>query len=118
MSPQDVSLALSPEIWSNLLSLALGFALAGALTNGYQAALARPASFALLSQHERAKAMLSIPFVVFAAPFLIMRNILAEKTSHRGRTLFVMMATVIAGFWSLMSGTVVVAMLHATGLLA
>lgn len=118
MSLQEASFMLSPEVWSNVLSLALGFALAGALTNGYQAALAQPAGFALLSQNEKAKAVLSIPFVVFAAPFLIMRNILTDKTRHRGRALFVMMATVLSGFWSLMSGTVVVAMLHVTGLLA
>ena len=117
MSPVEASLALSPDVWSNLLSLALGFALAGALTSGYQAALAQPASFALLSQNARAKAVLSVPFVVFAAPFLIMRNILRDKAGHPGRGVFVMMATVIAGFWSLMSGTVIVAMLHAAGVL-
>ena len=59
-----------------------------------------------------------MPFVVFAAPFLIMRNILTDRARHPMRAVFVMMATVIAGFWSLMSGTAVVAVLHAAGLLA
>ena len=49
MSPEALVFAL---VWSNsmhsLLSLALGFALAGALANGYQLFTAQPASFRLI----------------------------------------------------------------------
>lgn len=118
MSPQEAALVMSPEVWANLLSLALGFSLAGALTHGYQAATSGHAGFALLSQDARIKALMSVPFIVFAAPFLIMRNILMDRTRHPSRMIFVMIATVIAGFWSLMSGTAIVAALHAAGVLA
>ena len=46
--------------------------------------------------------------LTFAAPFVIMRNACAGAASRRRRFEFVMLATIIAGFWSLMSGTVVV----------
>ena len=45
---------------------------------------------------------------MFAAPFIIMRNTLRGRRIERRRAEMVMVATVIAGLWSLMSGTVVV----------
>jgi hypothetical protein len=45
---------------------------------------------------------------VFAAPFIIMRNSVRGRRIERRRAHMVMVATVIAGLWSLMSGTVVV----------
>lgn len=109
---------MSPDALNSLMSLLLGFALAGALASGYQALLRHPAGFALLHQGVVPKAFAAVPFLVFAAPFLIMRNTLKDDTKHRRRAEFVMMATVLAGFWSLMSGTVVVMTLRGIGLLA
>jgi hypothetical protein len=45
---------------------------------------------------------------MFAAPFIIMRNSVRARRIERRRGQMVMAATVIAGLWSLMSGTVVV----------
>ena len=50
----------------------------------------------------------SIPLLMFSAPFIIMRNTLRGRRIEGRRAEFVMVATVIAGLWSLMSGTVVV----------
>jgi hypothetical protein len=58
-----------------------------------------------------------VPFLAFAAPFIIMRNTLRGHRFERRRIEFVMLATVLAGFWSMMSGTVVVTTLRALGLL-
>ena len=55
--------------------------------------------------------------LVFAAPFVIMRNVIRGRRIERRRFEFVMLATVIAGFWSLMSGTVVVMAFKAFSLL-
>jgi hypothetical protein len=55
----------------------------------------------------------AIPLLIFSAPFLIMRNSLRGRWLERRRGEFVMVATVIAGLWSLMSGTVVVMALQA-----
>jgi uncharacterized protein DUF6949 len=109
---------MSPEALSSFFTLAIGFAFAGALGSGYQAFAQRPAGFGLLNEGVVPKAFAAVPFLVFAAPFIIMRNTLAGAKVERRRFEFVMMATIIAGFWSLMSGTFFLMTLRAAGLLA
>jgi hypothetical protein len=111
-------LAMSPDALNSLFSLCIGFALAGALASGYQALLQRPAGFGLLQEGVAPKTFAAVPFLVFAAPFIIMRNTLRGAKIERRRFEFVMVATVLAGFWSLMSGTFFVMTLRAAGLLA
>ena len=100
---------MSPETLETFLSLALGFAVAGLISAAYQAITARPASFRLLNAPARPAALAAVPFLVFAAPFIIMRNTIRGRRIEGRRFEFVMLATVIAGFWSLLSGTVVTA---------
>jgi hypothetical protein len=114
----EKSLAMSPDALNSLFSLCIGFALAGALTSGYQALLQRPAGFGLLEQGAAPKTFAAVPFLVFAAPFIIMRNTLRGAGIERRRFEFVMLATILAGFWSLMSGTFFLMTLRAAGLLA
>ncbi|BBB99014.1 hypothetical protein ABIF14_002247 [Bradyrhizobium elkanii] len=109
---------MSPDTLNSLFSLLIGFALAGALANGYQAMAERPAGFGLLQEGVAPKTFAAVPFLVFAAPFIIMRNTLRGARIERRRFEFVMMATVISGFWSLMSGTFFVMTLRAAGVLA
>ena len=75
MSPEDLVLAL---FWSDsvrsLLALAIGFAVAGLLSSGYQLLTLQPPSFRLLHEAERKQALAAVPFLVFAAPFIIVRN--------------------------------------------
>ena len=106
---------MSPDALNSLFSLCIGFALAGALASGYQAMAERPAGFGLLGE---GVAIAAVPFLVFAAPFIIMRNTLRGAKIERRRFEFVMMATVLSGFWSLMSGTFFLMTLRATGVLA
>jgi O-antigen/teichoic acid export membrane protein len=109
---------MTPESLNSLFSLCIGFALAGALASGYQAFAERPAGFGLLQEGVTPQRFAAVPFLVFAAPFIIMRNTLRGIQIEQRRFEFVMMATVIAGFWSLMSGTFFVMTLRAAGLLA
>ena len=109
---------MSPESIQSFYALALGFAWAGFLATGYQAMTKRPASFRLLRRGPRPSAFAAIPFLAFAAPFIIMRNTLRGAKIERRRFEFVMIATVIAGFWSMMSGTFFLMTLRAAGLLA
>lgn len=109
---------MSPEAFQSLLCLLLGFALAGALASGYQALARRPAGFALLQQGAVPRSFAAVPFLAFAAPFIIMRNTLLGPRTARRRLEFVMMATVLAGVWSLMSGTFVIMSLRIVGVLA
>jgi hypothetical protein len=109
---------MSPEALNSLFALLLGFAVAGALVNGYQAFVQKQPGFGLLAQEAGPKAFAAVPFLVFAAPFIIMRNTLLGRQIEGRRFEFVMMATIIAGFWSLMSGTFVLMMLETAGLIA
>jgi hypothetical protein len=109
---------MSPDALDSLFSLCIGFALAGALVTGYQALMRRPAEFGLLEQGVAPRTIAAVPFLVFAAPFIIMRNMLLGERFERRRFEFVMMATILSGVWSLMSGTCFLMTLRAAGLLA
>ena len=67
---------MSPDALNSLFSLCIGFALAGALTSGFQAVVQRPAGFGLLQEGVAPSTFAAVPFLVFAAPFIIMRNTL------------------------------------------
>jgi hypothetical protein len=108
---------MSPDAVNSLFSLLIGFSLAGALTSGYQALVQQPAGFGLLQDEARPRAFMAVPFLVFAAPFIIMRNTIRGRRIERRRFEFVMMATVLAGFWSLMSGTFILMILESVGVL-
>ena len=99
---------MSPESIQSLIVLLIGFAVAGSLAIAFQLVTERPLSFRLLNGGARLVTFLAIPVLTFAAPFVIMRNVLRGRRIERRRFEFVMLATVLAGFWSLMSGTVVV----------
>ncbi|MDA9506085.1 MULTISPECIES: DUF6949 family protein [Bradyrhizobium] len=108
---------MTPEALNTFFSIGIGFALAGALVNGYQAVAQRPAGFGLLQDGVAPKTFAAVPFLVFAAPFIIMRNTLRGMRVESRRVEFVMMATLIAGFWSMMSGTFFLMTLRAAGVL-
>lgn len=109
---------MTPEAINSFFSIMIGFAVAGALTSGYQALADRPAGFGLLTRGAKPTTFAAVPFLVFAAPFIIMRNTVRGRRIERRRFEFVMMATILAGFWSMMSGTFVLMILQASGLFA
>lgn len=98
---------ISPEALQSLYALAFGFCLAGLLCSGYQVFAERPASFTLLNA-TRLRALCAIPFLAFAAPFIIMRNSVRGRQYEDRNIGFVTLATVIAGFWALFAGTAAV----------
>ena len=95
-----------PESLHLVFALALGFSFAGLLCSGYQLVTENPLSFHLLERGPRPSTFAVVPFLVFAAPFIIMRaSIQGLLVEGRGIS-FVAFTTVFSGFWSLMSGTV------------
>jgi hypothetical protein len=104
---------MSPESIQSFLAVALGFAVAGMISTGYQLMTHRPASFRLLGSGAGPATFAAVPFLAFAAPFIIMRNTIRGRRIERRRIEFVMLATVAAGFWSMMSGTIVVMLIEA-----
>jgi hypothetical protein len=108
---------MTPESVQMLFSLALGFAVAGLCSSGYQLATSRLLSFNQLSTGPGPCTIAAIPLLVLSAPFLIMRNTILGRRQEGRRFEFVFLATLIAGFWSLMSGLVLVMTLQACGIL-
>src|SRR5512144_2699722 len=103
---------MTPESVQMLFALAFGFAVAGMFSSGYRLVTDQLPSFNQLSNGPAAATFAVIPLLVVSAPFLIMRNtILGQR--QEGRRGFVFLATLIAGFWSLMSGLVLVTTMQA-----
>ena len=65
---------MTQDSLETMLALAIGFAVAGLLSSGYQLLTELPASFRLLAAGGGRGAFAAVPFLVFAAPFIIMRN--------------------------------------------
>jgi hypothetical protein len=99
---------MSPESVHLILTLVFGFAFAGMLASGYQLFTSRALSFRVLESGPKPSTFVAVPILAFAAPFLIMRNILRGHAIEGRSFQLVMAATVVAGFWSLMSGSVTI----------
>src|SRR5450759_4880849 len=108
---------MKPQSMQMLLDDAMGFAVEGMFSSAYQLATSRLPSFSLLSTGPSPQAFAAVPLLMVAAPFLIMRNTILGRRQEGRRFEFVFLATLIAGFWSLMSGLVLVMSLQACGLL-
>jgi hypothetical protein len=96
---------LPPDLVIHLYAVALGFAVAGCLVSGYQTIAQRPLSFRKLSEPTKT-ALAYVPLLMFGAPFMIMRNVVRSRLPSQ-RFEHAVIGTLIACFWSLMSGTVI-----------
>lgn len=96
---------------SSLVTILVGFAFAGALASMFEALTARRASFNLLLG-KGPMVVASLPVLAFSAPFIIMRNTVRGRRYEDRPIGFVMAATIIAGLWSLASGSLVRDALH------
>lgn len=100
----------------SLFVLVLGFSVAGALATGYQLLTARPASFNIFGDGTGAAAAAHVPFLVFAAPFIIVRDAIMLRRPGGENFFPAMVATVVAGCWSLLSGKFVMVAIAALGM--
>lgn len=96
---------LSPSAVHSLATLCIGFALAGLLASAFELVTERRASFNLLEDGGIA-ALVAVPMLAFSAPFIILRNTVRGRRLERRPIPFVMLATIIACGWSLLSGRV------------
>jgi hypothetical protein len=99
-------MAVDPSAVESLQALALGFAFAGLLASAFELMTERRASFHLLEAGGVA-ALASVPVLVFSAPFIILRNTVRGRRFERRPIHFVMLATIIACLWGLLSGRLV-----------
>ena len=96
---------LEPEAIHAFQALFIGFAFAGLVASAFELFTARRASFKLL-ESGGILAVASVPVVVFSAPFIILRNTVMGRQIEGRPIPFVAIATVVAGFWSLACGQV------------
>ena len=99
-------MSIDPSSLDALSALGLGFAFAGLLASTFELVVHRPLSFSLL-QAGGAGALVSIPMLVFSAPMIIVRNTIKGRRLERRPISYVMLATILACFWSLLSGRLV-----------
>ncbi len=100
-------MSLSPSAIESLQALCIGLALSGLLASAYEMVTARRASFRLLDAGGVA-ALAALPMLAFSAPFIILRNTVRGRRREHRPIPFVMIATMIACGWSLLSGKVAV----------
>ena len=96
---------ISTDVVESLFAIAFG---AGLCASGSRLVGIHVPSFRMLEAGPMVGRLAAVPLLIFSAPYLIMRNTLRPGSFQRRRGEVVMVATVIAGLWSLMSGTVVV----------
>jgi hypothetical protein len=106
---------MTAESVQMLYALVLGFAVAGLCSSGYRVFTSHLPSFNQLTAGPGAEALAAVPVLVVSAPFLIMRNTILGRRHEGRRFAFVFLATLIAGFWSMMSGLVMVMTMQACG---
>uniref|UniRef100_A0A9E8A0P8 Uncharacterized protein n=1 Tax=Bosea sp. NBC_00436 TaxID=2969620 RepID=A0A9E8A0P8_9HYPH len=104
-------MTIQPSAVEALQSLFLGFTFAGLLASAFELFTARRADFKLLQAGGLA-AVASVPVVIFSAPFLILRNTMRGRQSDGRPLSLLMLAGLSAGIWSLVSGRVVLDLLH------
>lgn len=99
-------MSIDPSAIEAIQALGLGFAFAGLLASAFELMTERRASFHLL-QGGGIAALASVPVLVFSAPFIIVRNTVRGRQLEGRPFHFVMLATMIACGWSLLSGRLV-----------
>ena len=104
-------MTLSPAAVDSLRTLCIGLALSGLLASAFELFAAKRASFNLL-ERGGLPAVAALPLLAFSAPFIILRNTVRGRRMERRPIPFVMIATMIACGWSLMSGRVALDLAH------
>jgi hypothetical protein len=113
-SCQIVLSLIRPEALDAFQAIIVGVASAGVLATGFEAATDRRASFAMLESGD-ARALASVPLLVFTAPFIILRNTVRGRRFERRQVGAVAAATVVAAFWGLACGRIVLDVLAYIG---
>lgn len=94
-----------PEALDAFQAILLGISAAGVLATGFEAATDSRASFSMLERGD-ARALASVPLLVFTAPFIILRNTIRGRRYEKRHIGAVAGATVVAAFWGLACGRI------------
>jgi uncharacterized membrane protein len=89
-------------------ALAIGFAASGLTSSAYQLMTKRQAGFHLVLEGSAWSAAFAVVLLLFATPYMVVRNLVRGGGREARKFEFAMMATILAGMWSLISGTLLV----------
>lgn len=89
-------------------ALAIGFAASGLTSSAYQLMTKRQAGFHLVLEGTAWSAALAVVLLLFTTPYMIVRNLVRGGGREARKFEFAMMATILAGMWALVSGTLLV----------
>lgn len=98
-------MSVDPAAIESFKTLLFGIAAAGLLATGFEALTQKRASFHLL-EAGGPMAVACVPLVVLCAPFIILRNTVRGRRFEKRPVGFVALATIIACFWALVCGRV------------
>jgi hypothetical protein len=87
-------------------ALILGFAFAGLMASAFQLVANRWPSFSMLEARD-SSAVAALPLLLLTAPVIILRNTLRGRRFERRPIGFVALATIIACFWSMGCGALI-----------
>ncbi|WP_375466030.1 DUF6949 family protein [uncultured Methylobacterium sp.] len=96
-------MVLTPAAVDAIRTLCVGLALSGLLASAFEMFTEHRASFSLLERGGLG-AVAALPMLAFSAPFIILRNTVRGRRIEGRPIPFVMLATIIACGWSLLSG--------------
>lgn len=99
-------MSVPAHVLEHAQALALGFAFAGLVAASFELFTEERASFRLL-RRGGLLALLSVPMLVFSGPFIIMKNTVRGRVIEARPLGFVVVGTVLALFWGLMCGRLV-----------
>jgi hypothetical protein len=98
-------MVITPAAIESIRTLCIGLALSGLIASAFELFAARRASFRLL-ERGGLPAVAALPMLAFSAPFIILRNTVRGRRIEGRPMPFVMLATIVACGWSLLSGRV------------
>lgn len=104
-------MVVTPIALESIRTLCIGLALSGLIASAFELFAARRASFSLL-QRGGLPAVAALPMLAFSAPFIILRNTVRGRRIEGRPIPFVMLATMLACGWSLVSGRLVLDLAH------
>lgn len=107
--------AMDPLAAEAVQAIFIGFAFAGLLASAFELLTRRRVAFELL-QSGGFGAVASVPVVIFCAPFMILRNTVRGRRIQGRPLIFVVLASLIAGLWSMACGRVVLDLIQMAGM--
>jgi hypothetical protein len=99
---------MSQDSVTAFFALAIGFAASGLTCSGFQLWAKRPAGFELVLEGNGWFAAGAACLLLFSTPYMIVRTVVRGGGREVRKFQFAMIATVLAGMWSMISGTLIV----------